>query len=135
MVASSLQMSTTIMCLFFGTNLFLFLFFVVLQRQKKESLELVVKKSEAFKGTAKCYTLLTAELCRVGFIMALTYICERHWFFEHSGKSYDRDLFMFVCLIFFGYGYMTITPIKDLALLGREQTEEWKGWMQFIFLL
>lgn len=135
MSASSLQMSTTIMCLFFGTNFLLLLFFLALQWQKNEVLALSVKKSEAFKGSAKCFTLLTAELSRFGFIMALTYICERHWFFEHSGKVYNRDLFMFVCLIFFGYGYITITPIKDLALLGREQTEEWKGWMQFIFLL
>ncbi|CAM9111388.1 unnamed protein product, partial [Ectocarpus fasciculatus] len=79
--------------------------------------------------------LLTSELARVGLIMAITYICENHWFFEHSGKVYNRDLFMFVCIIFFAYGYLTIKPVKDLALLGREQTEEWKGWMQFIFLL
>lgn len=111
------------------------LFFIAIQWQKKEGFALVVKKAEGFKGTPKCYTLLTAELSRMGFIMALTYICENHWFFEHSGKEYNRDLFMFVCVIFFGYGYLTITPIKDLALLGREQTEEWKGWMQFIFLL
>lgn len=128
-------MSTTIMCLFFGTNFFLMLFFIALQWQKKEVLSLSVKKTEAFQGTSKCYTLLTTELSRMGFIMAVTYICENHWFFAHSGKEYNRDLFMFVCLIFFAYGYITIKPIKDLALLGREQTEEWKGWMQFIFLL
>jgi hypothetical protein len=44
-------------------------------------------------------------------------------------------LFIFVLIIFFGYAIYTIKPIKDLSLLGREQTEEWKGWMQFIFLL
>ena len=33
------------------------------------------------------------------------------------------------------YAFYTVKPITDLALLGREQTEEWKGWMQFIFLL
>lgn len=135
MATSSLQMSTTIMCLFFGTNLLLMLFFIAMQWQKKEELTLTVKKSEAFRGTPKCYTLLTSELARVGLIMAITYICENHWFFEHSGKVYNRDLFMFVCIIFFAYGYLTIKPVKDLALLGREQTEEWKGWMQFIFLL
>jgi hypothetical protein len=42
---------------------------------------------------------------------------------------------MFVLILFFAYGFYTIKPIKDLTLLGREQTEEWKGWMQFIFLL
>ena len=38
-------------------------------------------------------------------------------------------------IIFFAYALYTIKPIHDLTLLGREQTEEWKGWMQFIFLL
>lgn len=111
------------------------IFFLTLQILKKEPLQLVTKKSEAFKGTSKCYYNLTTELCRMGSIMAFTYICERHWFYEHSNKDYNRDLFMFVCFIFFFYGYMTIEPVKDLALLGREQTEEWKGWMQFIFLM
>lgn len=67
--------------------------------------------------------------------MALTYICENHWIFEHSTKYYSRDLFLFVLIIFFAYGIYTIKPVHDLSLLGREQTEEWKGWMQFIFLL
>lgn len=42
---------------------------------------------------------------------------------------------MFVLIVFFAYAWYTIHPVKDLSLLGREQTEEWKGWMQFIFLL
>lgn len=43
--------------------------------------------------------------------------------FEHSGKTYSRDLFLFVILAFFAYGIYTIKPIHDLTLLGREQTE------------
>ena len=34
---------------------------------------------------------------------------------------------MFVVLLFFVYGFYTIKPISDLKLLGRDQTEEWKG--------
>ncbi|KAJ1434311.1 Cas1p 10 TM acyl transferase domain-containing protein, partial [Ochromonadaceae sp. CCMP2298] len=70
-----------------------------------------------------------------GGILALTYVCENHWIFEHSKKAYSRDLFLFVLIVFFAYAFYTIKPIQDLSLLGREQTEEWKGWMQFIFLL
>lgn len=53
----------------------------------------------------------------------MTYIAEKHWIFEHSGKTYSRDLFLFVILVFFAYGFYTIKPIHDLTLLGREQTE------------
>ena len=91
--------------------------------------------AKPFTGTFECYTNLTSELFRTGLICALTYICEKHWMYEHSTKSYSRDLFLFIVLLFFLYAFYTVKPITDLALLGREQTEEWKGWMQFIFLL
>ena len=81
------------------------------------------------------YTNLTWDLFLAGGIIFITYICENHWIFPHSGKEYSRDLFMFVCLVFFLVAYYTIAPVKDLTLLSRDQTEEWKGWMQFIFLL
>jgi N-acetylneuraminate 9-O-acetyltransferase len=93
------------------------------------------KLSAPFTGTVDCFTNLTSECFRLSLIMALTYVCEKHWYAPHSGKSYSRDLFLFILLCFFAYAYYTIKPIKDLSLLGREQTEEWKGWMQFIFLL
>jgi hypothetical protein len=91
--------------------------------------------SKPFIGTLDCFYNLTIELFRTGLIMALTYICENNWIYPHSGKEYSRDLFTFVLIIFFGYAYYTIKPVHDLTLLSREQTEEWKGWMQFIFLL
>jgi hypothetical protein len=130
---------TIMMCLLFGTNFFLFVYFQVLKFFAKPS-EVVVKKgakelSKPFTGSLDCFTNLTAELFRLSLVMAMTYICEYMWMFEHSTKSYSRDLFVFVLLIFFAYAYYTIKPITDLTLLGREQTEEWKGWMQFIFLL
>jgi hypothetical protein len=93
------------------------------------------KLSKPFTGTLDCFNNLTGDLLRISIIMAMTYICERHWFFEHSGKEYSREWFLFILALFFAYAIYTIKPIHDLSLLGREQTEEWKGWMQFIFLL
>jgi hypothetical protein len=93
------------------------------------------KLSKPFTGTIDCFLNLSTELFRTSLVMGLTYICEYHWFFAHSHKEYSRDLFLFVLIIFFAYAFYTIKPINDLSLLGREQTEEWKGWMQFIFLL
>jgi len=91
--------------------------------------------TKPFTGSFECCTTLTRELFKTSVLMAFTYICERHWYLEHSGKEYSRDHFLFILFLFFLYAFYTIKPIKDTSLLGREQTEEWKGWMQFIFLL
>jgi hypothetical protein len=139
-----IPMTTVMMILLFGTNalLFFLFYFVKLAAKPSGNEEHLTKKekkekelSKPFIGTVECFTNLTHEMFRCGLIMALTYVCERHWFFPHSGKEYSRDLFTFVLIIFFAYAFYTIKPIHDLSLLGREQTEEWKGWMQFIFLL
>jgi hypothetical protein len=146
--AAGLEICTIAMCLLFGTNALLFFMLHVIrssnhrkQQQTVSDEEDKTKKaitkelSKPFVGTFDCFYNLTGELWRTGLILLLTYVCERHWPFGHSAKHYDRDLFMFVVLVFFLYGLYTVKPTHDLALLGREQTEEWKGWMQFIFLL
>lgn len=137
---NTLGMTTMMMCLLFGTNALLFLLFYVVKSGVSKPNDVVKDKKEKelskpFVGTLDCFYNLTIELFRTGLVMALTYICEKHWIFDHSGKTYSRDLFAFVVLIFFIYGFYTIKPVHDLTLLSREQTEEWKGWMQFIFLL
>lgn len=134
--------TTIMMLLLFGTNAILYVIFMIVKFYTKQPVTELAnpdknKKELAkpFLGTIECFTNLTGDLFMTGLIMGLTYICENHWIFEHSAKFYSRDLFLFVLIIFFAYGIYTIKPVQDLTLLGREQTEEWKGWMQFIFLL
>jgi len=139
-VGCKLSVSTTSMCIFFGTNFLLYLLFSAISAntQRNSKIEGNGKKKELskpFNGTLECFVALTTETFRTGIIMAITYICENHWPFDHAGKAYSRDLFSFVVILFFAYAFYTIKPVHDLTLLSREQTEEWKGWMQFIFLL
>lgn len=128
--------------LIFSCNFILFLYFryinYITKSNEPETTNKDEKKkvlSKAFDGSFTSFLAITTELFRLSLVILLTYLAEYMWFFEHSTKNYSRDLFIFVLLIFFAYAFYTIKPIHDLSVLGREQTEEWKGWMQFIFLL
>ena len=139
-----LGVSTSMMIVLFGVCIMLCIFFQLISRLERKSVtpdshaESTSHKKELSKPftlSIEGFTNITFDMSKLGLIMALTYICEYHWIYPHSGKEYNRDLFLFIILLFFLYGFYTIKPTKDLTLLSRDQTEEWKGWMQFIFLL
>lgn len=95
----------------------------------------------------------------LGLILFYAYICEHHPPYPHAPKSYNRDEFFFFTALLFLVAFFTAkkhTPVKELPsdvsprtsrslqvapsneateILNRDQTEEWKGWMQFMFLL
>jgi len=73
-----------------------------------------------------------AALCG---ILLFAFQSENYPIFQHGAKEHDFDMFWFVVLTFGAFSLLNIRPTKDPAVLGREQSEEWKGWMQFMFLL
>lgn len=86
-----------------------------------------------------------------GLILFYAYICEYHPPHPHADKNYDADIFFFLTFLLFVVSAFTwqkhvdeepksvpgtIAPSNDKTeVLNRNQTEEWKGWMQFMFLL
>ena len=73
-----------------------------------------------------------------GTLILLFYLVDgpRSWH-GPDNRAYDRDLFMFVCSVIAVMGFLTIrdTHKKNSTILNREQTEEWKGYMQIGFVL
>uniref|UniRef100_A0A0D6R7P3 Cas1p 10 TM acyl transferase domain-containing protein n=1 Tax=Araucaria cunninghamii TaxID=56994 RepID=A0A0D6R7P3_ARACU len=83
-------------------------------------------------------------IAEFGAILIYIYICDRTDIFGESKKSYSRDLFLFLYLLLIIVSSMTSlkkhsdkSPItgKSVLYLNRHQTEEWKGWMQVLFLM
>ncbi|XP_058079405.1 protein REDUCED WALL ACETYLATION 3-like [Magnolia sinica] len=79
-----------------------------------------------------------------GALMVYFYICDRTNLFPDSKKNYSRDLFLFLYILLIIVSAMTSLKKhndkstfsgKSLLYLNRHQTEEWKGWMQVLFLM
>ena len=78
-----------------------------------------------------------AVRCRVrrsmefGSIMMWFFIADRTSALVPEEKEYVRDRFAFVFLaLILVAGWTSTAKVKTAVLLNRQQTEEWKGWMQ-----
>eukprot|EP00794_Sanderia_malayensis_P015362 gene15362-16939_t len=71
----------------------------------------------------------------LGLIMYYFYICDYVHVFPRAARTYSRDLFVLLALVLFLVsGGLTCKDGGAGKLLNREQTEEWKGWMQVMFV-
>ncbi|XP_042396021.1 protein REDUCED WALL ACETYLATION 3-like [Zingiber officinale] len=87
---------------------------------------------------------LLRAMAEFGTILVYFYVCDRTNIFSQTTKSYSRDLFLFLYILLFIAS--TLTSLKkhhdksaftgkSILFLNRHQTEEWKGWMQVLFLM
>ncbi|KAL4643191.1 hypothetical protein ACB092_02G075900 [Castanea dentata] len=90
------------------------------------------------------HRLTLRAMSEFGLLLAYFYLCDRTNFFGSSTKSYNRDLFIFLYSLLIIVSAVTSfkihndkSPItgKSILYLNRHQTEEWKGWMQVLFLM
>ncbi|XP_050218591.1 protein REDUCED WALL ACETYLATION 2 isoform X2 [Mercurialis annua] len=79
-----------------------------------------------------------------GALLGYIYLCDRTDFFNGSTKNFNRDLFWFLYSLLIIVSAITSFKIhhdkspfsgKPILYLNRHQTEEWKGWMQVLFLM
>lgn len=88
--------------------------------------------------------LTLRAISEFGFLLGYFYLCDRTNLLGESKKSYNRDLFLFLYFLLIIVAAMTSFKIhhdkspfsgKSILYLNRHQTEEWKGWMQVLFLM
>ncbi|KZV39072.1 hypothetical protein F511_35325 [Dorcoceras hygrometricum] len=88
--------------------------------------------------------LTLRAMSEFGAFMIHFYICDRTNLFGESKKNYNRDLFLFLYFLLIIVSAITSFKIhndkspfsgKTIMYLNRHQTEEWKGWMQVLFLM
>uniref|UniRef100_A0A4W5LLF0 CAS1 domain containing 1 n=1 Tax=Hucho hucho TaxID=62062 RepID=A0A4W5LLF0_9TELE len=74
-------------------------------------------------------------LCKMGFIMVYFYLCDRANVFMKEQKFYTHSTFFIPLIYMFVLGIFYSENSKETKLLNREQTDEWKGWMQLVILV
>lgn len=68
--------------------------------------------------------------------IAFIYVADRSGFWLKEHKHFDPLTFGFFCCASLLVGFVTVKRSdKDLGFLNRDQTDEWKGWMQFAILI
>jgi hypothetical protein len=87
------------------------------------------------------------SLAILSFTINQAYQCDRTLIFEKSSKRFELNYFISACLLVLLAGASTIRQNRKLikrviesntydhGILSRDQTDEWKGWMQFIILI
>ncbi|CAM9317992.1 unnamed protein product [Scytosiphon promiscuus] len=91
--------------------------------------------SEPLSRTLTSVRAFSGELSRLGLLITFAYMCEHHPPFSHSKKVHDMDMFWCVALMLLVSSLLNVRKSRGGDVLNREQTEEWKGWMQFMFLM
>lgn len=66
-------------------------------------------------------------------ILFFAYCCEQYPLHPAEERLWDRDTFYFLMIVFVLGCILTIKEGKQTDILNRDQTEEWKGWMQVSF--
>ncbi|GER39292.1 O-acetyltransferase family protein [Striga asiatica] len=88
--------------------------------------------------------LTLRAISEFGALLIYFYLCDRTNLLGESKKSYNRDLFLFLYFLLIIISAITSFKIhndkspfsgKSIMYLNRHQTEEWKGWMQVLFLM
>lgn len=78
---------------------------------------------------------ITTALAKYSLIMLYFFVCDRTNIFMKANKHFTNARFFLPLLYVMSLGLFGIVPTSQTSLLNRDQTDEWKGWMQLIILI
>ena len=109
---------------------------LVNQRENERQENSVPGKSTSQASTAVRPPLdhFLQSVAMFGVIMFLYYLCDDNHYFPATERTYSRDLFWFLVLLLMAVAAGLTRKETPDKILNREQTEEWKGWMQVMFV-
>ena len=83
------------------------------------------------------YNAVLRMMAEFGLHMAYYFLCDRTDLFPEPGERfYSRDMFFFLYLLLVLFSFYTsLEKVKGEGFASREQTAEWKGWMQVLFVM
>lgn len=150
--ANALPISTLTLLLLFGSNLALYV--VVLTYTKTRGLVSRLRDGDfsmaltddaeggggrvgVLKMNFASMMTLSHELAVLAAILLYVWVCEFRPPNPHGFKEHNMDFYWFISILLLLIATRTKhrDPKENHDILNRDQTEEWKGWMQVAFLL
>lgn len=110
-----------------GIGALLVCFVYTLMRKARSKSDTEVKATR-WEGIAE-------QFSRVFLLMAYLFVCDRTSLFMKEAKEFSPLWFAVPLLVLLLLGVGTMTESKGSTFLNRDQTNEWKGWMQLLFLV
>ncbi|RWS15676.1 hypothetical protein B4U79_09303 [Dinothrombium tinctorium] len=86
------------------------------------------------ENITKSYTELITTIAKLGLIMGYFFLCDRTNFFMKENKFYTHSNFFLPIAYVFSLGLFFTEESRFTSVLHRDQTNEWKGWMQLVIL-
>uniref|UniRef100_A0A674CVE9 CAS1 domain containing 1 n=1 Tax=Salmo trutta TaxID=8032 RepID=A0A674CVE9_SALTR len=119
-------------CVFLGSAL---VFLVLHSRPTPPDVESGEEKKPATAASPLNHKAPFQALSKMGLIMVYFYLCDRANVFMKEQKFYTHSTFFIPLIYMFVLGIFYSENSKETKLLNREQTDEWKGWMQLVILI
>ncbi|CAK8690462.1 unnamed protein product [Clavelina lepadiformis] len=100
-----------------------------------DNVELGNKEGDSNVSPMGIFKEFTTACAKMFIILFYFYLCDRTDVFMKSNKHYTNARFFIPLLYVVFLGIFGIDQCKSSSFLNRDQTDEWKGWMQLVILI